>query len=291
MASTTSFRERSDGPTLLLRHWQAATDPWAAVLMVHGLAEHSGRYERVGEGLAAAGLDVHAFDLRGFGRSNGRRAYVDDFADYYADLTDRIVAVRQAADGLPLVLFGHSLGALIVLGYLLGDGPKPDLVVVSAPAVDDDLPGWKPQLARLLARVRPTLEISNGLRGEMLCADPDVGERYRADPDAHHRSTVRLAAAGFAEQARVRDAIGAGALDRLGIPMLVYHGEADPIVPVHASAELGRRPGVIRRTYPGWRHETHNEPDSTVVDDVVEWLRGRIPARAPTEAGYTIGTN
>jgi len=291
MASTTSIRDRSDGPTLLIRHWQPTGDPWAVVLIVHGLAEHSGRYEHVGEQLAAAGLDVHSFDLRGFGRSAGRRAFVDSFGDYHADVADMMVAARAVAQEKPVVLFGHSLGGLIVLGYLLGDGPKPDLVVVSAPAVVDDLPGWKRSLAGLLARLRPTLELSNGLRGEMLCADPEVGRRYLADPDAHHRSTVRLAAAGFHEQARVRAAIGDGAVERLAIPMLVYHGEADPIVPVDASEVLGRQPGVTRRTYPGWRHETHNEPDSTVVGDMVDWLRSKVAERAGTGAGYTIAAN
>ena len=73
--------------------------------------------------------------------------------------------------------------------------------------------------------------------------------------------------------------------------MLVYHGEADPIVPVDASEVLGRQPGVTRRTYPGWRHETHNEPDSTVVGDMVDWLRSKVAERAGPGAGYTIAAN
>jgi alpha-beta hydrolase superfamily lysophospholipase len=247
MASTTSVRERPDGPNLLVRHWAPAGDPWAAILIVHGLAEHSGRYEAVGDALGAAGLDVHALDLRGFGRSGGRRAYAARFADFHADVADRMAAIRVSAGRLPVVLFGHSLGGLVVLGYLLGDGPKPDLAVVSAPALEDNVPAWKRSMAGVLVRVVPTLEFSNGLRGEMLASDPEVGRRYLADTDAYHRSTVRLAVEMFTEQARVRAAIEEAELGRLSIPMLVYHGDADPIVPVRASERLA----AVRRRHAG----------------------------------------
>src|SRR6185436_12989156 len=106
-----------DGTTLRLRHWRVATgEPWAAMLMVHGLAEHCGRYEHVGAQLAATGIDVHGFDLRGFGGSGGRRAWIDRWSQHHDDLEERLLAVRSIAPNRPLVLHGHSMGGLIALG-------------------------------------------------------------------------------------------------------------------------------------------------------------------------------
>lgn len=263
-----------DDTELLVRHWTATGEPWASVLLVHGLAEHSGRYEHVGQQLAAAGLEVDAYDQRGFGGSAGRRAFVDRWSMNHDDLEDRLTAVRSAAGGRPVILFGHSLGGLIALGYVLAEParPLPDLLVLSAPALESTIPAWKRLLARVLGRVAPTVEIKNDFDGSILSRDPSVGERYQADPLNQHATTTRFGALAIAEQARVR-----AALARLSIPTLVYHGEDDHLVPTDASAPLGDVPGVLRRTYPGLRHESHNEPEgAAVIADVIAWLRTTI---------------
>ena len=154
--------------------------------------------------LAAAGLDVHAFDLRGNGGSGGRRGHVDRWSQLHDDLAERLRAIRAAADGRPLVLYGHSMGGLIVLGYLLTDRPKPDLVVVTSPGLDSTLAGWKKALAGVLGRIAPTLSIPNGIDGSTLSRDPSVAERVAADPACARTSTTRFGAEGFAEVARVR---------------------------------------------------------------------------------------
>jgi alpha-beta hydrolase superfamily lysophospholipase len=281
-ASTTERVEARDGTELLVRRWPvsagAASRPWASILLVHGLAEHSGRYEHVGRQLAEAGLDVEAYDQRGFGGSGGRRAFVERWTVIHDDLEDRLAAVRARASaaGRPVALFGHSLGGLIVLGYAVADParPLPDAVVLSAPALDSTVPGWKQAVARVFGRVAPTGELKNELDGTILSRDPTVGERYMADPLNHHATTFRLAAEAIAEQARVR-----AALDRLSIPTLVYHGEEDRLVPTVASAPLGDLPGVVRRTYPRLRHETHNEPEGpAVIADAIAWLHSTIGA-------------
>jgi alpha-beta hydrolase superfamily lysophospholipase len=279
-AMTTSTTERvaaRDGTELLVRRWPAVGEPWAAVLIVHGLAEHSGRYEQVGRQLAEAGLDVESYDQRGFGGSAGRRAYVDRWSQNHDDLEDRLAAVRAGAgarDGAParpVVLFGHSLGGLIALGYAVAEPPRPlpDALMLSAPALESTIPAWKRAMAGVLGRVAPTRELANEFDGAILSRDPAVGEAYVADPLNQHNTTFRFGAEAIAEQARVRAALG-----RLSIPTIVYHGEADRLVPPSASAPLGALPGVVRRTYPGLRHESHNEPEGpAVIADVIADLR------------------
>jgi alpha-beta hydrolase superfamily lysophospholipase len=273
--STTSTVAAPDGTKLFVRRWAPSPGvPWAHVLLVHGLAEHSGRYERVGGWLADAGLDVTSFDLRGFGASSGRRAWIERWTEYHDDVEDRLGAVRSAAGGRPVVLFGHSLGGLIALGYAVADPPRPlpDALVLSAPAIDATIPAWQRGLAGVLGRLAPTFEVKNAFDGSVLSRDPDVAERYLADPLNHHATTARLGAEALREQARVRTA-----LRSLAIPTLAYHGADDRLVPTASSEPLAAVPGVTRRTLPGLRHESHNEPEGeAVIADVVVWLRATV---------------
>src|SRR3990170_4306130 len=154
MASIRDGATTRDGIRLLTRHWTAAA-PRAGVLFVHGLGEHSGRWEHVGDQLAAAGLEAFGWDLRGFGASAGERAWVDRWSRFHDDVEDRLAAVRAALPGKPAILYGHSMGGLIALGYALSDRPRPDLLVLSAPGLADDLAAWKHAVAPILARIAP----------------------------------------------------------------------------------------------------------------------------------------
>jgi alpha-beta hydrolase superfamily lysophospholipase len=267
----TESQQTSDEADLFVRRWPATTDAWAFVLLVHGIAEHSGRYEHVGEHLAGAGLDISAYDQRGFGDSGGRRAFVESWNVVHDDLEAQLTAVRARAGDRPVVIYGHSLGGLIALGYVLTDRPKPDALVLSAPAIEAAIPGWKRMAARILGRVAPNLEIKNDFDGAHLSRDPAVAEAYVADPLNVHRTTTRFAAAALSEQSRVQAALG-----ELALPTLIIHGGADRIVPVESSEVIASVAGVTRRTYPDHRHELHNEPDGqAVLDDVIAWLRER----------------
>ena len=299
MPSIVSHVKAADGTDLLVRHWPAdeieaggawAGPPWASVLIVHGLGEHSGRYEAVGDQLTSAGLEVFAYDQRGMGGSGGRRGDVERWSQFLGDLGERLAAVRAGAGDRPVVLYGHSLGGLDVAGYLLSDRPDPDLAVLSSPALDSALPGWKKRLAEVLARVAPTTSIPNGIKGETISRDPSVAARTVDDPFCVKASTARFGAAALAEQARVRRECAAG----FGIPTLVLHGEDDGLVPVSASAVLEGAPGVERRTFPGLRHELHNEPEGPViVDGIITWLaaatgHARLPAQPNTASGERV---
>jgi alpha-beta hydrolase superfamily lysophospholipase len=259
----------ADGVGLRTRHWPA-TDPWASVLLVHGLGEQSGRYEHVGDHFAAAGIEAHAYDHRGMGASEGRRGDVDRWSRLHDDLEERLSEVRASAGDRPVVLYAHSVGGLIGAGYLLTERPRPDLVVLSAPALDSTLPAWKLRLAPLVARIAPTTSFTNDIPPETLSRDPGVGRRVADDPLNGGTSTARFAAGAIVEQARVR-----AAARSIGGPTLVLHGLDDRLVPPAASEAFSGVPGVERRTYPGLRHELHNEPEGpAVLDDVVDWLTG-----------------
>jgi alpha-beta hydrolase superfamily lysophospholipase len=274
-SSVTSSIASADGTPLLIRRWAAAGDRWAQLLLVHGLAEHSGRYERTGRLLAEAGIDVTAFDLRGHGGSGGRRGDVERWTDYLDDIAVRLAAVRAEAGGRPVVLFAHSYGGLISTEYVLSGRPTPDLLVLSGPALDDGLPRWQHVVAPLIARVLPTLAFRNAWSPDVLSRDPEVGRLALLDPGSPERMTTRLGAFGFAAQERVR-----ATLAKLAVPTLVFHGADDRLVPPTATEPFEVLPGVTRRVYPGLRHETLNEPEGPqVVADVIAWLREAVRRR------------
>lgn len=256
----------------VIRSWVPAGDPAARIIAVHGIAEYSGRYEVLGELLAAAGFEVHCPDLFGFGESGGtRRAYVEEWNDYF----DQVQAhIEQAAGGkpeTPVVLLGHSMGGLIALGYLLSERPQPDLAVLSAPALGGGA-AWQKLLAGPLAAVAPTLAVSNKLDGSLLSRDPEVAELYFADPLVITSTSARLGSYMFKAQNAALES-----LDRLRVPTLVMQGGADRIVSPASTAVLADLPTVERRLYPKLRHEIFNEPEGPdLVAEVVDWLRRQL---------------
>lgn len=276
MASTTGIGRTREGVKLLTREWQPASVPRAAILIVHGLGEHCGRYEHVGDWFSEAGYLVRSWDQCGFGASGGERGFIERWSKQHDEVEDQLADLRAAAPGIPSVLYGHSLGGLIALGYALDAGrPRPDLLILSAPALDDDLAAWKHVLAPVLGRLTPRLRIPDGVTDEMVSRDPvRQAERHR-DPLMVPAPTARFGAASFAEQARVRPIT-----DALDVETLVIHGLADPVVPARASERLAASPRVNRRTYPGIRHELHNEPEGRVIyADVLAWLEVRLAGK------------
>jgi alpha-beta hydrolase superfamily lysophospholipase len=264
--STTEMSGTSSGLEQLRRHWTPTGNPRAAMLLVHGIGEHSGRYEHVGAAFADAGIGVLAFDQRGFGASGGRRAYVDSFSEYLDDV-ETLIAERRALD-VPVVLMGHSLGGLVAISYLVSDRPQPDLAVLSSPAISAEIPAWQRVLAPVLGTVLPRLKVPADFDGSILTRDEAAQLAYESDPLRVAWSTARLGREAF----RAMKTVGV-TLDRLRLPTYVLHGGSDTLVPPAASEPLASLPNVTRRVWDGLRHECMNEPErGEVLDEIVAWL-------------------
>jgi alpha-beta hydrolase superfamily lysophospholipase len=259
------FASTPDGLTQLRRRW-AVPQARAAVLLVHGIGEHTGRYGHVGSWLAAAGLDVLAADNRGFGQSGGRRAYVRHFDEFLDDLVPLLEDRRSL--GVPVVLIGHSLGGLIVSAYLVSGRPRPDLAILSAPALAAIVPTWQRLLAPAMAQLLPKVFVRSTIDATLLSRDPAVQAAYLADPLVVAGATGGLAQAVF-ETMRSTNAT----LDRITLPTYVVHGSDDGLVPPSASEPLERLPSVERRLWAGLRHECFNEPEKVdVLAEMLGWI-------------------
>lgn len=266
-----------DGTSQLRRRWPAER-PWATVLVVHGIAEHSGRYGHVAALANAYGVEVVSFDQRGFGGSGGRRGDVEDFDLFLDDVADRLDALRDVPR--PVVLLGHSMGGLIALCTVLDRPVRPDAMVLSGPALGANVPAPLRVAARVVPRLLPRLRIPTPVRGAQLSTDPGVAAAFDADPLVVRRTSARLGAALLA-----RMAWAGRHLHLLDVPTLVVHGGEDTVVPTASSAPLAAIDGVTRIVYPGMRHEVLNEPDHpAVVATIVRWIAdavGVVDPRVP----------
>jgi alpha-beta hydrolase superfamily lysophospholipase len=269
MTATTGTFTAADGVEIFTRTW-AIEGPRYEILLVHGLGEHSGRWDGFADSFNRHGASVYSYDLRGHGASGGDRVDVNEFADLHRDIAAMATAT-VAASGRPWVLYGHSLGGLQCAGYLIeGYEPVPNLAVLSAPAmvatrsVDNVLK----VAASVLGRVAPGMSIENKITGEQLSRDPAVGEAYFADPLVQTQATTRFGKAAYGEQDALSSRLG-----DVTVPTLVIHGADDELVEPAASAGLARSDSVTRKVYPGIRHELHNEPEAPeILGDVTDWI-------------------
>lgn len=264
----------ADETPLHLRVWPAPGRGWVAV--VHGYGEHSGRYEALARWLNARGWSVASCDLRGHGLSPGRRGHIWAFDDYLHDVAALHLFVAEQAGGQPVFLLGHSLGGLIALRYVQEREVELAGLVLSAPFLELALPTprWKLVLAPALSRLWPTFSTPSGLRGELGSRDPEVATAYDRDPLVFKRATARW----FAEVLRAqREALAEA--PKLGLPLLVLHGEADSVASPRASRALVARAGSSDKTlhvYGGFRHEVLNELGKEGVwEELASWLAAR----------------
>jgi acylglycerol lipase len=272
--------EGSGGLDLFGRSW-LPDRPERAVLLVHGWAEHSGRYEHVGSWLAARGCAVHAYDHRGHGRSAGARGHARRFDELLDDLEIALSRAREETPELPLFLVGHSMGGLVVAAFAAERAPEVAGVVTSgaALAVADAPSRVKLILLRLIARVAPRLRMDRPIAGDALSRDPEVGRAYCEDPAVLRQITLGMGAGFLSAVGRTRVASG-----RVRVPMLLLHGGDDPLCLPEGSRlffEGLSVPTSDFHVYPGLRHEIFNEPErEAIFEDLLGWMQ-RAPSALP----------
>lgn len=276
----------TDGAHLFTQQW-TAPNPRAVVLVVHGYGEHSGRYGHVARALRSAGATVLAYDQRGYGRSDGPRAYIDTFDRYLDDLQLVIDHVQRRAPDVPLYLFGHSMGGAVVLLYALERRTRGiNGLILSSPAVevDPDIAPLLRSVARGVGQVLPWLPVVRSPEGA-ISRDPDVVADAEADPLNYHG---RVLARTGAEMLRASQRIQSRTSD-LALPFLIFHGTADVLTSPYASKRLYETAPSSDKTlylYDDLYHETVNEPErDTVIGDICDWLAERLPSPAGDVSG------
>ena len=273
--STLSKLLLAPGLQLALRDWPLADAAMAKaqVLIVHGLGEHSGRYEHVAQKLHSWGYAGRSFDLWGHGLSDGERGSMRDEHAMLDDLAAVVDHTRKAmAPGQSLVLLGHSLGGLLAARFVSLRMRPIDALVLSSPALDPGLNALQKLLLSTLPGIAPNLRVGNGLQVKYLSHDPAVVAAYQADPLVHDRICARLAL--FIAQA------GRSVLTtapQWNTPTLLLFAGQDKLVSPQGSRDfLKLAPGAMVQSlcFDDLYHEIFNEADaSPVFAASQQWLQ------------------
>ena len=267
----------ADGQSLFIRDWPCASAR-GAVLIVHGLGEHSGRYERLAQWFHARGYAVRSYDQRGHGHTVGQRGALRHEDDLLADLA---TVYHDYAAGLPHppLLLGHSMGGLVAARAVLDHRIEPPALVLSSPALNTHEPHWQRRLASVLKRVLPNLPLRTGLAITALSHDEQVVADYRSDPLCSRSITPRLADFIF----RAGDASIADAAN-LKVPTLLLVAGNDRLVDPAGSRDFAAGAWATKqlttRFFDTLYHELFNEAEPArhqVLAQLRDWL-GRYAA-------------
>jgi acylglycerol lipase len=265
------------GLGLFRRFWRPLDPPTALVVLVHGAGEHSERYEHVAERLVGDGYAVHALDHRGHGHSQGPRALIDRVDHAVTDLDALVSAAVQheSAAAIPVVMVGHSMGAMIALRYALDHQHRLDGLALSGALASIEASAALRIVGRAISAVTPTLGLIR-IDSSLISRDPAVVAAYRSDPLVHHGKLPARTAAEIADTVAAFPA----RLQEITLPTLIMYGTEDRLCPPAGSEMLGERIGAADKRvipYQGLYHEIFNEPErDAVLSDLSGWLADRV---------------
>ncbi|MBU6340975.1 MAG: alpha/beta hydrolase [Bacteroidetes bacterium] len=250
--------------------------PGAVLALVHGQSEHAGRYQHLAAWFNARQIAVAAFDQQGHGKTEGTRGHANSLDGMIDDVGLFLDKVHTWYPGVPVFLYGHSMGGNIALNYFLRRPNRLNGIIATGPWIRlaFEAPALKVAAGYLLKRILPSLTLPNGLHARLISRDPDVVQRYKNDPLVHGRIS---AAAGIALLE------GATWLNQYSgptpAPMLLMHGGGDKITSMPATREFaGRVTGdVTFQEWPGLYHEIHNEKEQEQVFEAeLGWMLARV---------------
>jgi len=266
-----------DGVDIFAQGWEPTIlQAKAVVCLVHGLGEHSSRYAHVGEAFTKEGFILFGSDLRGHGRSGGPRGHISSIEDFMQDIDLLLVQTRTRYPGLPIILYGHSLGGIQVLHYGLLRKPNVKGVIATSSGLHTAIEKQqaKVMMAKVLGSLIPNVAIASGLDPKGISRDEKVVQAYINDPLVHDKISL-----GFG---KIMVGVTAWTLAHAGefsLPLLLLHGEADTIAFPSSSTEFAAplREKCTLMLWDDAYHELHNEPEKEEVFKTMKiWMNARL---------------
>ena len=263
------------GGRIFTRHWEPDGAPQASLVLCHGVNSHGGQYVRAGQEFAGRGFAVTALDLRGRGKSDGERFYVDSIDGYVSDLSQTIELARSHHPDLPLYLLGHSAGGVTSVSYALDFQDRIAGLICESFAFRVYAPNFALKLLEGASHIAPHAHVLK-LKMEDFSRDPAWVARLNADPltlgEVQPVSTV----AAFARAGeRFEREFG-----RVTLPVLILHGTADKATRPDGSQQFFDEAGSADKTlklYDGYYHDLLNDLGrEAVMDDIVGWIDARL---------------
>ena len=283
MKSYEANLKSNDGTDFFVRCWEPDSRTKAVIVLIHGLGEHTGRYEHVAQAMTGAGYALCGMDLRGHGRSVGVRGHIPTLDIAMQDIREFLIFVTKRYPELPHFLYGQSMGGLLILAYALQHKPVLKGVIATSPGLRSPLREQKGKvlLAKILGSLAPNALIVSGLDTGGLSGDAQVIQAYTTDPLVHDRISLGLGKGLLKAADYVWEHAG-----EFSLPLLLMHGTADPITYAHGSegfAALASKNNrdVTLKLWDGLYHELHNEPQKQdVLRFMTAWLDAHLQPAA-----------
>jgi alpha-beta hydrolase superfamily lysophospholipase len=276
------------GLSLYYQSWHPPEpNPNALVAIVHGLGGHSRWFAGVAQFLTERHYAVYSFDLRGHGRSSGRRGHINSWSEFHEDLAAFVKLITSQNPKVPYFLLGHSMGAVIVLDYVLRSSREArdglQGIILTAPALGKvAVAPRKLAIARFLSRRWPHFSLNAGFDAAASSRDPAVLAAYTQDPLRHQRGSARLAMEFFRTVAWVQAHAA-----QLPVPLLMLHGDADQIAFPEGGEQFFQQVALAdksRREYAGAYHDLHLDINRLeVLADLEAWLQQHLPTPEPPD--------
>jgi alpha-beta hydrolase superfamily lysophospholipase len=269
--------ESVGGVGIHLRSWPAAGPARAVVVLCHGVNSHGGQYVWPAEQFAAAGFAVYALDLRGRGKSEGERFYVEDIAEYVGDVASVIQLAKSRNPGLRVFLLGHSAGGVVSATYTLDHQAEIAGFICESFAFQVPAPGFALATIKALSHVAPRLPVLK-LRNEDFSRDPQVVERLNSDPlTAHEVQPAITVAALVRADERLKEEF-----PNITLPVFILHGTADKATVPHGSQFFHDTAGSSDKTlklYEGHYHDLLSDVGKEqVLADIRTWIDRHLTA-------------
>jgi acylglycerol lipase len=265
----------ADGLRLFFRSWRPQSEPRGVVAIVPGFNSHSGYYSWVAEQLVAAGYAVSALDLRGRGKSDGERFYVETFADYVADVTAFVHLTKTREPGVPVFLLGHSAGGVVSCLYAIEHQPELAGLICESFAFQLPAPGFALAVLKGLSHVAPHAHVLR-LKNEDFSRDPRVVEAMNVDPlIAHETQPTKTLAEMVRADERLKQEFPV-----ITLPLLILHGTADKASQAAGSQFFYDTAGSKDKTlklYDGHFHDLLNDVDKDkVIAGITQWINAIV---------------
>jgi len=266
----------ADGTILRGRFWKPETPPLAALCMVHGLGEHSGKYDEWARSFCRKGIIVYALDYRGHGESEGKRGHANNISELLDDIDAMIKRCKQNWDNLPVFLYGHSMGGTLALAMIESRRQSFQGAIVTSPWLKlVNPPGACTRyLGHCFNNLLGGLTFKTGLNPSQMTRLPSKIEAADNDPLMHGKISLRL----FNEIEQCASKILSRGLVA-SIRTLLLHGENDPVTCFKATKQLELlNPALFKsKYYTGALHELHNEPVAEeVFFDIMFFIKNNV---------------
>jgi alpha-beta hydrolase superfamily lysophospholipase len=260
-----------------VREYLPDSTPKGLILLLHGLSDNGGRFTLVAESFVKEGFIFFAPDLRGNGKSDGKRGHFDNLDQMMADIKFLLEDCKKKHPGIPVMLYSQSMGGNLAINYALRFPDEIKSVVASSPWLRLTRPPSAPVqwAASMLLKISPDFTIPNGLNANDLSHDKEISKAYVNNPLNHGKVSVSTF---FNIKESGEWAIKNAAT--LKIPVLLMHGDADPITSYAASQEFHKNSNSFLTflSFKGLFHELHNEPGEKemIVGKAVGWVKSQL---------------